>query len=374
MPDALVPLFLLAACGGAAGRTGLESAVVVLDDDGPRAALESALERRGVEVTVLPAPPAREGAEPVARPRRLLEQAREAQQAFREAEALEKLATVEGVLAQDGVRTADRSLFAEAGFLRAWIHLSGGRPREAERAAADALVFASAADPAPARFPPEVVELAARLRATTGTATLRVEAPTVPASVSIDGRSVGLTPVEAGGLAAGGHFVTVEASGYRVISDRVELGPGARVIRRYTPEPSSAPELALAIATAAPAARTAVARRLAAALGQDSVLVAAASRAGGELRLSGELVARDGRTVRAQARGANAQVAAERLVSRFLETPVSRSFFAEPLVWIATGVLLAGAAGVTLFLLLPADDPSVQGGDGTGSVTCCDVR
>jgi hypothetical protein len=358
--------FLLAGCGGASGAAP-RTAAVLLDAAAARAEIARALRGRGVSVEVVRTP-AGSGADPVAAARRELARATEAQQSFREAEALEILSRAESLVAAQGVGPAERVVLADLGFLRAWLHLSAGRTAEAEREAGRASIFADPGAPDPARYPPEVVALFARVAsAPRATGTLRIDVRGGDgAEVRLDGRSLGGAPLEAGGLPAGSHTVAIEAPGHARIADRVEVPAGGSVARTYTLAPRRAPDLARVALSRGPES-LAAARQLAVTLSVDGVLLARAESQGGRVVLSGRWVLREGAERRVDGRGESTRAAAEDLARRLTVQP-SRSAWA-PALWIVGGVVVVAAAvGVGVAVAVGGD----ESGSG-GSVRCCVV-
>lgn len=357
---------LLAACGGASAAAP-HSAAVLLDAPAAQGALVRALRGRGVSPQLVEAPAA-SGADPVAAARRELSRATEAQQSFREAEALELLAHAESMVAAQGVGARERAVLAEVGFLRAWLHLSAGRQADAEREAGRAAIFADPGAPDPARYPPEVVALFARvLGAPRLTGTLRIEVRGGDgAEVRLDGRSLGGAPLEAGGLAVGSHTVAIAAPGRAPIADRVDVPAGGAVVRTYTLPPPGTSELART-ALSRGSDSLAAARQLAEALSVDGVLLASAEVRVGRVVLAGRWVPQDAQAVRVEGRGHSTRAAAEDLARRLTALP-PRSSGPTTALWILGGVVVVGAAAVAVGVAVASGDPGAGSG---GSVSCC---
>ena len=374
----LVVLVAAAGLGCASTQTAPRTAAVLIEPRSAQAGVARAFERRGIAVATLP-----EGGQAptdaLAQARRSLARAIDAQQSFREGEAVEALAHAEQLASAGGVDAASRRLLADAGLLRAWLHLSAGRTADAEREASRALMFTDPGAPDPAAYPPELIELFARVsRAPSPTGTLRIAVRgSEQAQVWIDGRALGVAPVDAGGIAAGRHYVRIEAAGFEVIADRVEVPASAEVARSYTLGVAPPAALADAARSTTGAARRGAARRLATALELDGVAVGRALVDGSGVRIVADWIPRDGPARRVQGQGPSHGRAADDLARQLAPPPASTASTASPsgssalgpVLWIAGGAVVATLAVGAAVLLSGGenDEPGAR-------VRCCELR
>jgi len=370
--EACLGVLLLLSIAGCAGASAAapRSAAVLAEPVAAQRALERALRGRGVAVAPAPSP-ADAAAGSIDAARRELARAVEAQQSFREAEAIEILSHAESLASARGVGPAERALLAEIGFLRAWLHLSAGQPADAEREAARAAVFADPGAPDPARYPPEVVALFARVAsAPRAPGTLRIAVRgDADAHVRLDGRDLGGAPLEAGGLLPGSHTVAIEAPGRQPIADRVEVPPGGSVARTYTLAPLAASDLArAALSTRGPAGLEA-GQRLAAALSVEGLLVARGRPRGDGIVLEAVWIPESGSERSVDGRGGRPAAAADDVARRLWAGP-PRSGSPGPWIWIAGGVLVAAAAAGVAAAIALGGEETAEG----GALRCCAVR
>lgn len=144
-------------------------------------------------------------------------------------------------------RTGERKLLVTALSLLGSVHNQSGHPDKAERAFLKLLALAPTHSLDEGRFPPADVKMMQRLQedlAFTEPGTLKISSGEVPASVWLDGRFRGITPLVLENVEPGHHVWLVRRQGYRSDSGSISVrGGGPGVVKARLAAPTSDPEL-----------------------------------------------------------------------------------------------------------------------------------
>lgn len=149
------------------------------------------------------------------------------------------------------------------------------------------------------RFPPVFVRefQKARKRAQSlSTASVRIEGPR-GATAYVDGRDLGMVPLEEEGLRQGAHYVQVVGAAGEKFGQLVEVSGGKVTVKAQFSDASSAKAVALAIAPEVDASLALKLQGIAKSTGADSVIIGVVQKAGEGYLIGTGVYGRSGHTV-----------------------------------------------------------------------------
>ena len=253
----------------------------------------------------------------VAEARALLKSGRDLLADGRAAEALLKLSGAEGAL-ENVLAFVKKNELADAQFLRGAAELRVGDRRAARATFARLQVWRPDFVLDVERFPGVLPlwEEAKRQVAKAGVGSVQIASEPDGAMAYIDGRYLGTTPVTAGSLTAGDHYVTLKAEGYRRRVVRVTVDPRFdELVSESLPKSEKAHLIVDLLEKARPSLGQDVAPQplvdLSGFLGLEQVVVGRVAREGGAVRLDAWLYDLRSRRRLSQATGVRVPAGAE---------------------------------------------------------------